>query len=400
MMQPPSKATPKILFVDDETQALKYFTKAFAKDFVILTAESVDQASAILEEESDKIGVLITDQRMPGKTGVDLLAHTRDRYPDIIRILTTAYSEIDKAISAVNDGEIFRYITKPWDLSLLKQELVTATQFYQLRKERNLLVQEKLGYTYKSIIIDRIKSLILFSQTIHNVNAVPQACKSFLEDFSAIYDPEKIINEDRAIDLWSVPTHEIYRMKQVLEDVINTTRHFQNHFDEKCDICDLLVKTKDHLVENMALNPTQVQISDLPDLSFFKNEAGAYHKLIEILMKESLKAAQEESSVLIEVDNGSYDEINIIFRGQFEPMPNVLLFQNSSDILTDPQSDLLLAYIIAHHHGGELKCNPLNENDALFHLCLRCVPSSERQYLNMDLWSEETINKIFTLYEA
>ncbi|MGB0712375.1 MAG: response regulator, partial [Gammaproteobacteria bacterium] len=125
-----------ILFVDDEPKALKYFRLAIEKDYPVLTAESVAAALEILEEHAHRIGVLISDQRMPVAAGVTLLKTARERYPAIVRMLTTAYSELDAAVDAVNSGEIHRYIPKPWDIERLRIELVQAMQLFELRQER------------------------------------------------------------------------------------------------------------------------------------------------------------------------------------------------------------------------------------------------------------------------
>ncbi|MFG0247795.1 MAG: response regulator [Phycisphaeraceae bacterium JB051] len=124
-----SQEQKMILYVDDEDQALKYFDKIFGKHFATLTARSTDEAIALLKENSDRVGVLMTDQRMPKRLGLDLLMHVRDEYPHIVRILTTAYAELDNAIDAVNKGEIYRYITKPWNIQELKETLHQALSY-------------------------------------------------------------------------------------------------------------------------------------------------------------------------------------------------------------------------------------------------------------------------------
>src|ERR1700730_17102211 len=104
-----------VLYVDDEEQALKYFRKGLEKDFRTLIAPSAAQAIAILEQEAASIGVVITDQRMPGQSGVAFLSEVRQKWPSIVRILITAYTDIDSAVAAVNAGAVFKYITKPAD---------------------------------------------------------------------------------------------------------------------------------------------------------------------------------------------------------------------------------------------------------------------------------------------
>src|SRR5436190_22712507 len=117
-----------VLYVDDEVQSLKYFEKAYSKEFRVLTAASVDDALDLLRLDGDHIGVIITDQRMPGRTGTDLLSQVRQTHPRIVRMLTTAYSDIDSAIEAVNSGAIYKYIVKPWVVRELRGTLLRAME--------------------------------------------------------------------------------------------------------------------------------------------------------------------------------------------------------------------------------------------------------------------------------
>src|SRR5271156_1565351 len=95
-----------VLYVDDEVQSLKNFARAFSDEFRILTAPSAQEGLKLLEAHKDEIGVLMTDQRMPGEKGVWLLERARHLRPRILRILVTAYSDMEAAISAVNSGAI------------------------------------------------------------------------------------------------------------------------------------------------------------------------------------------------------------------------------------------------------------------------------------------------------
>ena len=126
----------EVLFVDDESQALKYLPRALAHVCPIKTAGSVREAIGILDG-SDRIAVIITDQMMPEERGTKLLAHARDNYPHIVRILTTAYADLSSAIESINSGEIFRFVEKPWDLAMLEAIVREALERYrdQLRPE-------------------------------------------------------------------------------------------------------------------------------------------------------------------------------------------------------------------------------------------------------------------------
>jgi two-component system probable response regulator PhcQ len=134
-----------ILYIDDEEKSLKYFARAFGDKFNILSAANAADGYRLLEEHRDEIGLLITDQRMPGEKGVDFLQRARRLHPIAIRILTTAYSDFDVAIEAVNSAAIYKYVTKPWDIPELEMILEQACQAFMQQRERDLHLEAELS---------------------------------------------------------------------------------------------------------------------------------------------------------------------------------------------------------------------------------------------------------------
>jgi len=130
-----------VLYVDDEEQALKYFRKGLQSEYRVHTANGYAEALKLLEQEAGSIGVVLSDQRMAGKSGVELLSAIRERWPAIVRILITAYTEINSAVDAVNAGAIYKYINKPADLALLKQSLKEAMALHQETIHRDALAE-------------------------------------------------------------------------------------------------------------------------------------------------------------------------------------------------------------------------------------------------------------------
>src|SRR5512144_3191208 len=128
-----------VLYVDDEEKSLKNFVRAFGDQFRILTATNAQDGLKLLQEHKDDIGLLMTDQRMPGEKGVWLLERARQLQPRIIRILATAYSDMDAAIAAVNTGAIYKYVTKPWDPAELEHTLKRGLEFFMVHRERDQL---------------------------------------------------------------------------------------------------------------------------------------------------------------------------------------------------------------------------------------------------------------------
>jgi signal transduction histidine kinase len=121
-----------ILFVDDEPQNLVVFRYALEEQFRVLTAQSGDEALRLLDQH--EVAVMLTDQRMPGMTGVELCARARELRPDTIRIIITAYADIHAAISAINLGHVSRYLVKPWRNEELIEVVHDAIEFVHLQQ--------------------------------------------------------------------------------------------------------------------------------------------------------------------------------------------------------------------------------------------------------------------------
>lgn len=156
----------KILFVDDEAMALKYFERLVSQIAPVITAGSVEEGKAVLRERGAEIAVLVSDQRMPGERGNELLRHAREYHPHIVRMLTTAYSELGEAIEAINSGEIYRYINKPWDLESLRSDLKHALELANLRNERDELMRDKLLAQQSQLLANRLGALLMLGAAV------------------------------------------------------------------------------------------------------------------------------------------------------------------------------------------------------------------------------------------
>jgi response regulator RpfG family c-di-GMP phosphodiesterase len=131
-----------ILYVDDEVNNLVAFKANFRRDYQIFTAETAEAGMEILRQ--NKIHVIITDQRMPAQTGVEFLERAIKEFPDPIRILLTGYSDINVVIDAINKGQVFRYLMKPFNELELKMILQNAVEVYKLREENKELMKKLL----------------------------------------------------------------------------------------------------------------------------------------------------------------------------------------------------------------------------------------------------------------
>ncbi|AMP99468.1 MULTISPECIES: response regulator [Pedobacter] len=131
-----------VLYVDDEVHNLNSFKAGFRRKFNIFTAESAVEGRKVLETEL--IHVIITDQRMPVTTGIEFLESIIPDFPDPIRILLTGYADINAVIDAINKGQVYKYIQKPWMDEDLRINIEKAYEIYALRKENKELTEALL----------------------------------------------------------------------------------------------------------------------------------------------------------------------------------------------------------------------------------------------------------------
>lgn len=125
---------PPLLCLDDEVDNLDALERIFRKDFLVLKASTPQEAFQYLDQYPE-ISVIISDQRMPQMSGVEFLEQSLATHPECLRILLTGYTDIESVIDAVNKGQIYRYLTKPWDSIDLQNTVRQAFEKYQLKSE-------------------------------------------------------------------------------------------------------------------------------------------------------------------------------------------------------------------------------------------------------------------------
>ena len=131
---------PKVLFVDDEPHVIEALRRVLQKaPYEILTASSADEALYILAQAA--VDVIVSDERMPGMSGSEFLATVRHTYPDTVRILLTGHASLEAAVRAINEGEVYRFLTKPCN----EGDLTLAIEHALQRKESMVASQQPLA---------------------------------------------------------------------------------------------------------------------------------------------------------------------------------------------------------------------------------------------------------------
>ncbi len=142
-----SESKPSILYLDDEESNLNVFNATFKRDYKIFTTTNYKEALTILKKEEIKI--ILVDQKMPEITGIEFLKKINDSYLDIVRIIITAYTDIDLVINAFNEVGIYQFISKPWEAKEVQQILKNALEKFKLQRINRELVEQLKGMNAK-----------------------------------------------------------------------------------------------------------------------------------------------------------------------------------------------------------------------------------------------------------
>ncbi len=132
--------SPKILIVDDEENILNALQRLFRKEnYRILTAISAEEALKIMEEQ--EVDLVISDLKMPVTNGVEFFTQAKQIKPDALRIMLTGHADLKSVMEAIEKGEVYRFLLKPWDDDELKMTIKQALEFYYLQKDNKTLTQ-------------------------------------------------------------------------------------------------------------------------------------------------------------------------------------------------------------------------------------------------------------------
>ena len=380
-----------VLYVDDEERSLKNFARAFEDRFRIFTAPTAQEGLKVLEEHKDEIGLLMTDQRMPGEKGVWLLERARQLRPRIIRILATAYSDMDAAIAAVNTGAIYKYVTKPWDPPQLENTLMRGLEFFIVQRERDTLLREKMSVLHNMMIADRIVSLGLLAAGLsHHIRNSLVAVKTFLDLAPAKMHEEKmdmegLRNPDFWKDYYANVQAQIEKVNVLLKDLWSASEQPEFAFKDQVQLRevveDALQQSKGELAaKNIRAHNT---IPDsLPPLNV---DAPKFHRLFELLLKDEIVNLPAGSEITISAEAGmngaSRSEIRVQIKDNGPGLPQEALrlifdpFALRSDTPLEYGINLMACYFIVHHHGGKIEATSVPNEGTTFTLRLPTNPN-------------------------
>jgi len=186
-----------VLFVDDEVQILNAIRRGLRKEsYKMFFASSGSEALKIMEEES--IHVVVTDMRMPKMTGLDLLTKVKDQYPDVVKLILSGYTQLQQIIVTINRIDIYRFITKPFDIDEdLKVAVQSAIDYYNTNIENNNLRRSiaKKNELYQNMLRKNNEKIRLMKQDLSFVETYNRTITNRYIQFGLLVANKKITNE-------------------------------------------------------------------------------------------------------------------------------------------------------------------------------------------------------------
>lgn len=386
-----------VLYVDDEETALKYFRKGMEKDFPVFTAPNVAEAMALLERESANIGVVVTDQRMPGEPGVKLLGQLRQRWPSIIRVLMTAYSEIDSAIESVNSGSVFKYLTKPVDFVLLKKILTEAMELFLSERDRDALVREKASVLQRMIVADRVRSLAALAGGIsHHLRNSMTAMNCFLEESPPAKEQNPYEQE-----LLKLAMKEREELMQILQRVGQSTVAPSCQFAEAADIAEIAQQG----LQAAGDVASRVTAQMAPDLKPIKVDKELVTRVFRVLVSYTARLCCKDGKLALTISAGQMKDVpgvRAMITGegaQWTEQDVAAFFTPFAFPAKDPSDlgiDLLVAFFIAYCHGGDLIVHRGAPSGPGFELWLPADPAA----VSRPELQDSLLEKLFSRFES
>jgi two-component system, probable response regulator PhcQ len=380
-----------VLYVDDEEKSLKYFARAFEDHFRVLTATNAQDGLKLIEQHGEDIGVLMTDQRMPGEKGVWLLEKARQMHPRTIRILATAYSDMEAAISAVNTGAIYKYVTKPWDPEQLEETLKRALEFFLVQNERDQLLREKMSVLHNMMIADRIVSLGLLAAGLsHHIRNSLVAVKTFL-DLAPTKMAEEKMNLDglRNPDFWKEYYQsvqgQIERINNLLKDLWTASEKPSFEFTDEVQLREVVNASIETVKAGLAAKNIKVKNEIPASLPTMKVDKPKFYRLFDLLLKDELATLPAGSEITLKAEpyNGTARPgvlIQVSDNGPGLPQEALRLVFDPFVVRSDSPMEygihLMAVYFIVHHHGGKIEARSEDGKGTIFTIRLPLDPES------------------------
>ena len=415
-MQSEDYSKYSVLYVDDEEKSLRAFARAFGGQFKILTAPTAAEGLQILEKQGEEIGVLMTDQMMPGESGVWLLDKARQARPNVLRILVTAYSKLEDVIAAVNTGAIYHYVTKPWDPQQLEHTLRHALQLFAAQRERDQLLREKMSVLHNMMVADRVVSLgFMAAGMSHHIRNSLVPIKTFIDLVPQQLaeegiDPATCKSREFWVDYHLSAQQHLDKINSLLKELWVVAETPALGFTDKVHLRDALADTTMRLRDALAAKNIAVEIAVPDDLPVLTVDKAKFLRIFELLIKDEIVSLPPSSRITIRasVDHAEGGRVKVVLQdngpGLSEETARTIFdpFNTRSTSPSEHGISLMACYFIVHYHGGKIEARSQSGQGTEFHLTfplsgnLPSVAADNREFFQKIRATDEIWEKLLS----
>jgi len=339
-----------ILYVDDEYNNLVVFENSFFSHYNILTAISGQAALKIIRQ--NEIHLIITDQKMPGMTGIELLEEISPEFPDIPSMIITAYSDVDFIIPAINKCGIFSYILKPWDSRNLKITIDNALAKYQLSKDNKLLLENlrKANEELERKVNDRTIELNKKNEELMAINSLKdklftvishdlrQPVLSFEVLLETIRTYKDKLTKEKIESLTSAIQSQLTEVKDLMDNLLNWAMVQMQYHELNKQEFDLSKSLKRNLelYRNQA-NEKRIKLNlhEKKDKEYVNGDENMYDVVLRNLLSNAIKFTDRDGKIDCSIDHiKSYIVVSIKDNGRGIPKETKEKLFNNMEMIT------------------------------------------------------------------
>lgn len=382
-----------ILYVDDEEKSLKYFEEAFGDIAPIFTATSPEEGLDIYRSQIGKIGVVLSDKRMPVMSGIEFLKEIKKIDDHPLRILVTAFADMDTAVEHLNEGLIYSYLTKPWDPVDLKSRLSRALDRFWISNETNRLLKQRSTAFQEMIMAEKAANIQTISKGLNH------HMRNSLNVIQAYFDmiPVQLNEEVGAVPKDSFFWGEYYQnveeqISRVIAILSNLTAWSNTSNGEATDleleaginVADIMRQAAEAEIGD---HPSyQFKLTDLDRVEGITADKDKLSLMALNLVREARKNISETGTIEVQIFSTPIDgaegvRVRCIDDGT--PIP-----EHEQHRLFDPffvradrpsevGTDLLFCYLTVFHHGGKIKASSLKDGRNMIEFHLPVIPTKQ-----------------------
>lgn len=363
-----------ILYVDDEEKALHYFKEIFGDEYTIHIANNAMDGYRMLQQYGAQIGLLLTDQRMPGPSGVELMEHARKLNPNLVRILVTAYTDYQAAVDAVNSGRCFRYLHKPWDPDELGMIIRHALDYYHALIERERLLAEKAETVRNMLSADKVSGLGILAEGLnHHLRNALTVVRAFID-----LAPMKLMEEIGGahprdpsfwIDVQNQAQSQLERIQSMLARLAEASHSKRLDRTDPCHLSSVINEMLEMFSAQMKEKNLKVEVSVDPGLPPVMVNGARFRQMWRLIFMEELTHLSPGDSIHISAkvrqDGKGQNHLVMYVRdtgmweGADKPVNLFDPFYTRSRKPDDFGVNMMACYVTMHLHGGTAEARHL-----------------------------------------